>query len=169
MDLLFFPIDTVKTRLQSSQGFIAAGGFKGVYRGIGSVLVGSAPGGKVFSCDSICQRPYLLTLAAAFFTTYDYLKYNLPPSISHPSPLGHVISASIGECIACLVRVPTEIVKSRMQTSAYGLTASSFDAFGNLIRTDGFSGLYRGFGITIIREVRSCVRPDEWSLILHKV
>ena len=46
MDLLFFPIDTVKTRLQSSQGFFAAGGFKGIYKGIGSVVVGSAPGGK---------------------------------------------------------------------------------------------------------------------------
>ena len=45
VDLLFFPIDTVKTRLQSSQGFLRAGGFKGVYKGIGSVVVGSAPGG----------------------------------------------------------------------------------------------------------------------------
>ncbi len=45
VDLLFFPIDTVKTRLQSAQGFIRAGGFRGVYNGIGSVVVGSAPGG----------------------------------------------------------------------------------------------------------------------------
>ncbi|KAG8707360.1 S-adenosylmethionine transporter [Ceratobasidium sp. 394] len=44
VDLLFFPIDTIKTRLQSSQGFIKAGGFKGVYKGVGSVVVGSAPG-----------------------------------------------------------------------------------------------------------------------------
>jgi hypothetical protein len=46
VDLLFFPIDTIKTRLQSAQGFVQAGGFKGVYRGVGSVVVGSAPGGK---------------------------------------------------------------------------------------------------------------------------
>ena len=50
MDLLFFQIDTVKTRLQSSQGFIRAGGFKGVYKGIGSVVVGSAPGGALYPC-----------------------------------------------------------------------------------------------------------------------
>lgn len=49
VDLLFFPIDTVKTRLQSSQGFIRAGGFSGIYRGIGSVVVGSAPGGAPLS------------------------------------------------------------------------------------------------------------------------
>lgn len=45
MDLLFFPIDTLKTRLQSSQGFRRAGGLSGVYKGVGSVIVGSAPGG----------------------------------------------------------------------------------------------------------------------------
>lgn len=45
VDLLFYPIDTVKTRLQSSQGFWKAGGFAGIYRGMGSVAVGSAPGG----------------------------------------------------------------------------------------------------------------------------
>ena len=39
------PIDTIKTRLQSAQGFWKAGGFAGVYRGMGSVAVGSAPGG----------------------------------------------------------------------------------------------------------------------------
>ena len=47
MDLLFFPIDTIKTRLQSAQGFVKAGGSKGIYKGIGSVVVGSAPGGAL--------------------------------------------------------------------------------------------------------------------------
>ncbi|KAF9510989.1 hypothetical protein BS47DRAFT_1215862 [Hydnum rufescens UP504] len=135
VDLLFFPIDTIKTRLQSTQGLIAAGGFRGVYRGVGSVIVGSAPG------------------AAAFFTTYDYLKHNLPSPLSHPSPLNHVVAASIGECVACLVRVPTEVVKSRTQTSSYGLSASSRDAFRNVLRADGILGLYRGFRITIAREI----------------
>lgn len=45
VDTLFFPIDTLKTRAQSRQGFFAAGGFSGVYRGLGSAVVGSAPGG----------------------------------------------------------------------------------------------------------------------------
>lgn len=45
MDLLFFPIDTLKTRLQSSQGLRRAGGLSGVYKGVGSVIVGSAPAG----------------------------------------------------------------------------------------------------------------------------
>jgi hypothetical protein len=46
VDILFFPIDTVKTRLQAKEGFWKSGGFSGIYRGIGSVVVGSAPGGE---------------------------------------------------------------------------------------------------------------------------
>ena len=45
VDLAFYPLDTFRTRAQSPQGFFAAGGFKGIYKGVSSVAVGSAPGG----------------------------------------------------------------------------------------------------------------------------
>jgi len=56
VDLLFFPIDTVKTRLQSAQGFAKAGGFRGIYKGVGSVIVGSAPGGSYPSSPVSIER-----------------------------------------------------------------------------------------------------------------
>ena len=34
VDLSLFPLDTLKTRLQSADGFFAAGGFRGIYRGV---------------------------------------------------------------------------------------------------------------------------------------
>ncbi|KAG7089646.1 hypothetical protein E1B28_011308 [Marasmius oreades] len=141
VDLLFFPIDTIKTRLQSVQGFARAGGFKGVYKGVGSVVIGSAPG------------------AAAFFTTYDFLKHNLPTTIvsTNPNvsaPFNHMIAASIGEVAACLVRVPTEVIKTRAQTGRFGASNhSSLSTFRMTIAKEGFSGLYRGFGITLMREI----------------
>jgi solute carrier family 25 S-adenosylmethionine transporter 26 len=46
VDLALFPLDTIKTRLQSAQGFWKAGGFHGIYSGLGSVALGSAPTGK---------------------------------------------------------------------------------------------------------------------------
>lgn len=45
VDIALYPIDTVKTRLQSAEGFFKAGGFKGVYRGLSSAALGSAPAG----------------------------------------------------------------------------------------------------------------------------
>jgi len=62
VDLLFFPIDTIKTRLQSSQGFLRAGGFSGMYKGVGSVMVGSAPGGRNGKISRLSQAYNLVLL-----------------------------------------------------------------------------------------------------------
>ncbi|KIP06836.1 hypothetical protein PHLGIDRAFT_128022 [Phlebiopsis gigantea 11061_1 CR5-6] len=135
VDLLFFPIDTVKTRLQSAQGFFQAGGFNGIYKGLGSVVVGSAPG------------------AALFFCTYDTLKRNSPLP-AHLASVTHMLSASCGEVAACLIRVPTEVIKTRMQTSTYGSQAqSSFSVARLVLSREGLRGFYRGFGITVMREI----------------
>ncbi|EJC98918.1 mitochondrial carrier [Fomitiporia mediterranea MF3/22] len=135
VDLLFYPIDTVKTRLQSAQGFISAGGFRGIYKGVGSVIIGSAPG------------------AAVFFSTYDTLKRISPLHEKHAA-VTHMVSASVAEVAACLIRVPTEVVKSRAQTSAEGKAlGSSLTAARYILVHDGLSGYYRGFGSTIMREI----------------
>ncbi|THG97264.1 hypothetical protein EW026_g4700 [Hermanssonia centrifuga] len=119
VDLLFFPIDTVKTRLQSSQGFIKAGGFKGIYKGIGSVVVGSAPGATL---------PTFTTIRS--LNPYAFRIYRRS------------------------VRVPTEVIKTRMQTASYGSMAkSSFSAAKLVLSTEGIRGFYRGFGTTIMREI----------------
>ena len=46
VDIVLFPLDTVKTRLQSKSGFRASGGFRGIYSGILPTAVGSAPSGE---------------------------------------------------------------------------------------------------------------------------
>ena len=52
--------------------------------------------------------------------------------------------------------MPTEVIKTRMQTASYGhLAKSSFAAAKLVLSSDGISGFYRGFGTTIMREVRS--------------
>ncbi|KAI0033747.1 S-adenosylmethionine transporter [Vararia minispora EC-137] len=135
VDLLFYPIDSIKTRLQSSQGFVKAGGLKGVYKGVGSVVVGSSPG------------------AAVFFSIYDTLKREIAVP-AHLEPIKHMLAASAGEVGACLIRVPTEVVKTRSQTSSYGTAAtSSLSAARLLWKTEGLSGFYRGFGVTVMREI----------------
>ncbi|KAK4054261.1 S-adenosylmethionine transporter [Microbotryomycetes sp. JL201] len=138
VDTLFFPIDTLKTRMQSSQGFWHAGGFTGVYRGLGSAVVGSAPG------------------AAAFFTTYETLKQTLPriaPALASDelAPALHMLSASGGEIAACLVRVPTEVVKQRSQTASKG--TGSWAVAKSVWTAQGLAGFYRGFGSTVAREI----------------
>lgn len=88
VDLLFYPIDTLKTRMQSRQGFLAAGGFTGIYRGIGSVAVGSAPG------------------AAAFFVVYERMKPVLADLTGERdgSALVHMTAASTAEVVSFVSR-----------------------------------------------------------------
>lgn len=50
VDIALFPLDTVKTRLQSAEGFFKAGGFRGIYSGLSAAAAGSAPGGEFTLC-----------------------------------------------------------------------------------------------------------------------
>lgn len=133
VDLILFPLDTIKTRLQSPQGFYKAGGFYGVYAGVPSTAIGSFPN------------------AAAFFVTYEYVKWILhTDSSSHLMPVTHMLAASAGEVVACLIRVPSEVVKQRAQVSA---SSGTFHIFSNILCQEGIQGLYRGYKSTVLREI----------------
>ncbi|OIW25797.1 mitochondrial carrier, partial [Coniochaeta ligniaria NRRL 30616] len=152
VDLTLFPLDTLKTRLQSASGFFASGGFSGIYRGVGSAVVGSAPG------------------AAFFFVTYEGTKSLLSQTSwlgggigggrdgQGQGPATHMLAASAGEVAACAVRVPTEVVKQRAQAGQHG--GSSLSSLRHILALRSSVGLrgvwrelYRGWGITIFREV----------------
>lgn len=93
--------------------------------------------------------------AATFFTTYEAMKNNHLPRFfpSLPPSLIHMLAASSGELAACLVRVPTEVIKTRAQTSAYGGKTGSLEAAKMVWRSEGIRGFGRGFGMTVAREV----------------
>mmetsp|Transcript_14246 Transcript_14246/g.28014 ORF Transcript_14246/g.28014 Transcript_14246/m.28014 type:complete len:270 (+) Transcript_14246:103-912(+) len=131
VDVALFPIDTLKTRLQSSQGFFKAGGFRGIYSGLSAAALGSAPG------------------AALFFSTYETMK-KPARELTNSAVLSQQLAAGIGECCACLVRVPTEVVKQNMQAGNYG---SLSEAANSLMKAEGLGGFYRGFFTTIMREI----------------
>ena len=155
VDLSLYPIDTLKTRLQSSTGFQASGGFRGIYRGVGSAITGSAPSAALFfvSYESVKG---LFTRKRELDAKYDRLGGEL--SLGNWSePLEHMGAASLGEVAACAVRVPTEVIKQRAQASQ---AASSRMALRMILDRRKFIGmrvmieeLYRGLGVTVIREV----------------
>lgn len=72
-------------------------------------------------------------------------------------PTEHILAASAGEVAACAVRVPTEVVKQRTQALQ---APSSMAALRSILRRRGEVGvrgvwreMYRGWGMTVIREV----------------
>jgi solute carrier family 25 (mitochondrial S-adenosylmethionine transporter), member 26 len=155
VDLSLFPLDTLKTRLQSSAGFFPSGGFNGIYRGIGSAVVGSAPGAAFFFCTYEGTKSLLSTRRRQ-------IQGGQGASDGEGEQLSkaleYMAAASLGEIAACAVRVPTEVVKQRAQAGQHGgSSAAALRAILSQYQTVGFGGvwreLYRGWGITIMREV----------------
>jgi len=135
VDLCLFPLDTIKTRLQSEQGFIKSGGFSGIYKGLASVLAGSIPSAAIFF---IVYEGF-----KAYFSTY--------PAGSSAEAAVQVLASALGAVAACIVRVPVEVVKQRSQVSLDG-DQSSYSVFTATVKNEGYRGLYRGFRITAIRD-----------------
>ncbi|XP_052496358.1 S-adenosylmethionine mitochondrial carrier protein isoform X3 [Budorcas taxicolor] len=52
--------------------------------------------------------------------------------------------------VACLIRVPSEVVKQRAQVSA---SSGTFHIFSNILCQEGIQGLYRGYKSTVLREI----------------
>ncbi|XP_047495162.1 S-adenosylmethionine mitochondrial carrier protein-like [Penaeus chinensis] len=145
VDVTLFPLDTIKTRLQSEAGFRASGGFKGIYSGIGPAAIASAP------------------TAATFFLAYEGVKQLFSGKVpSKYEPGIHMFAASAGEVAACVIRVPVEVVKQRMQARMY---QSSLQVVQVTLQQEGFRGLYRGYMSTVIREVPfSIIQFPLWEL-----
>ncbi|CAL9705025.1 unnamed protein product [Knipowitschia caucasica] len=149
VDLILYPLDTIKTRLQSQRGFSRAGGFRRIYAGVPTAAIGSFPN------------------AAAFFVTYESTKSLLGAAgllaAPHLAPVTHMFAASLGEVVACLIRVPAEVVKQRTQASPGSSTHNMLLA---TLRQEGFRGLYRGYGSTVLREIPfSLVQFPLWEYL----
>lgn len=160
-DLVFFPIDTLKTRLQAKGGFFVNGGYHGVYRGLGSAVVASAPG------------------ASLFFVSYDFMKRELRPYFRKYLPNAsdqlidttvQMCASTMGEISACLVRVPSEVIKQRTQTHK---TNSSWQTFKSLLKNENGEGIrrnfYRGWSTTIMREIPfTCIQFPLYEFLKKK-
>ncbi|XP_072307741.1 mitochondrial S-adenosylmethionine carrier protein isoform X2 [Eucyclogobius newberryi] len=149
VDLTLYPLDTIKTRLQSQKGFFQAGGFRRIYAGVPTAAIGSFPN------------------AAAFFVTYECTKSLLGSAgwlaAPHVAPVTHMLAASLGEVVACLIRVPAEVVKQRTQASPRSTTYHMLLA---TLRQEGIKGLYRGYGSTVLREIPfSLVQFPLWEYL----
>ena len=136
VDVVLFPLDTIKTRMQSTSGFHSSGGFRDIYAGIGSAAVGSAPS------------------AAMFFVTYEGVKHALGQRVGGDGRYDaavHCAAAACAELAACLVRVPTDNIKQKRQAGLFPSTSATVSAI--LASPGGWRAFYTGYASTIMREI----------------
>jgi len=145
------PLDTVKTVAMASEGnsagarpltvaksLYAREGVAGFYRGIGIASLGSAPG------------------VACYLTTYETAKRLLPSTGlgggSSDSALVHLTAGFLAETVSCVVWLPIDVVKERLQSQGPDVEhryRNSLDGLRRVARYEGVRGLYKGYFMTL--------------------
>jgi solute carrier family 25 S-adenosylmethionine transporter 26 len=139
VETLFYPLDTIKTRLQAARGGTGLSGansnkannlFKGVFNGLSKNIAGCAPATALFFL--------------AYEPTKRYMERTLPPEQNYVA----MFTAGATGCLASsVVRVPTEVIKTRAQTG------NRVQSLGGILRASGIAGLFVGYSSFLIRDL----------------
>ena len=147
-----YPLDTLKTKTQSSAGgstpsnpfalaaqIYKAEGLQGFYSGVSISMAGQA------------------LIKGVLFFVYGGARNFVAGTALGLSTLGLCLAASFSGAVSSLVMCPVERVKCVMQARAAGSFANPIACIGELVRQDGAYGLvFRGFGATVLREMPAC-------------
>ena len=131
VDLLLYPLDTLKTRLQVRSGTaLPPFSVRAFYRGLASSMLSSFP------------------CAATFWLVYKGTEERLRGSGSGASAtslayaLAPMAASSLAEACVCAIRTPFDVVKQQLQAGLHqGSTAGALRA---ILRAQGLPGLYVG-------------------------
>lgn len=118
--------------------------FHGLYRGFGVVIVGGTPGTIMYLCsyeiakEQLSQSRWLSSSSATTSSSSEFLV--------------HFCSGMLAETFACIIYVPVDVMKERMQVSvrnSQGAYRNTWDALKQISKKEGISGIYRGYGATL--------------------
>lgn len=152
--LIVHPIDTIKARMQVIKGRVVFGqrasatfrslfretfktdGIRGLYRGFGVTLLVGGPA------------------TALYFHVYDKSKRFLSEKtgLKNSFLLGF-LSGIMAEVVSCVLWVPIDVLKERMQVMSLLKTyeyRNTFDAIKQISNKEGLRSLYRAYGATIL-------------------
>ncbi|KAJ3278846.1 hypothetical protein HK104_001974 [Borealophlyctis nickersoniae] len=132
-----------KSILHSARMIVAEEGFRGLYGGFTSAVVGS------------------LLSTAVYFTAYEGLKRQLL-DLNMNETVTYLIAGGLGDTAASIFYVPSEVIKTRMQlqgrfNNPHSVSThnykSTWDALTLIYERQGLTGLYGGLGATLLRDV----------------
>jgi solute carrier family 25 S-adenosylmethionine transporter 26 len=132
VDLVLYPIDAIKTRLQASSGKKQVS-WANIYSGLLSSLVASFP------------------CAASFWVTYSIVKALIATTGLELFPgFIHLVAAASSSVVTAYIRSPFEVVKQNMQI---GKHKSTLHVISNVFRANGVRGFFVGALAMAIRDV----------------
>jgi len=174
--IITHPLDTAKARLQANytqvespsstskvpryRGTIdvlvrtfRSEGLGGLYRGFGAILFGGTPGTVAYLCSYDIFKNKITQMHSSLLQNN---KTASESSADFGSGIGefaiHFTSGMLAETFACVIYVPVDVVKERMQVQ-HGKLGSNYkgsgDALKTILRTEGLSGIYKGYAATL--------------------
>jgi hypothetical protein len=128
-------------------------GFRALYGGFSAVIVGGTPGtvlyltGYAFFRDSITSS----------ISKWNCKNGSSNKQLSHGQEfLVHFSSGMLAEAVTCIIYVPVDVVKERMQVQQRNTDTinnthykGSWDALKSIAKTEGFRGIYKGYAATL--------------------
>ena len=142
-------LDVLRKTLQSE-------GILGLYRGYGAVIVGGTPATILYFCTYEIAKSKLSTTIHVVDSSS--LPSPSPSTTTRTEFLVHFICGMLAEAVSCIVFVPVDVTKERMQIQlkqsdmnrAVGFSyQNSWDALKQISRTEGLSGVYKGYLATL--------------------
>ncbi|KAA8897465.1 mitochondrial carrier protein-like protein [Sphaerosporella brunnea] len=126
VDLLVYPLDTLKTRLQS-RTHRQLPKLRGLYQGLGPVILATLPS------------------AGIFFSTYEFARSRLP---SHA--LSDSAASALAEVCSCAILTPAEVIKQNAQVVEQPGGSASLRALRNIRRP---RDLWTGYAALVARNL----------------
>lgn len=143
---------------------------RSLYRGLGVVIVGGTPGTMLYLCSYDIMKEQLSRISSSSSSSSSNSNNN------HYNFLIHFVSGITAEAIACIVYVPVDVIKERMQVQQpppssspltmihtpihtthlvneshgnYYYYRNTNDAMRQILQTEGVRGIYRGYAATL--------------------
>lgn len=150
-----YPVVVLKTRQQISQtqfssfrtamNILRHEGFRGLYRGFGTSLMGTIPARALY------MTALEMTKSSVGTAT---IQLGLPETTA--ATVANAAAGLSAAVAAQLVWTPVDVISQRLMVQGNVPSESSsnyrggIDAFQKILRSDGIRGLYRGFGMSIL-------------------
>lgn len=132
VDVFFYPLDTIKTRMQASSTIAKPFEFKGLYNGVGSVILSTLPA------------------SALFFLAYENAKSELSKYVN--APTAQLTASILGELLACSAIAPADTIKQRAQIQ--GNQLSSFQVAKIVFsQKSAWSDIKSGYKAVVLRNL----------------
>jgi len=129
---------------------VLPGGFSRLWRGVRAVAVGCVPAHALYFSTYEASKSVLLDLDLDGRMQNQLQNQSQQQQSLNLGIIGGSIAGGVATVSHDIVMTPVDTIKQRMQLGHY---RGFYDAAGTVVKLEGWAGLYRSFGVTLISNI----------------